>query len=248
MKSQPENDWKKYILVFFITITLFGGAFWLSDFFNDRRLSDIKNIQDTVSIDILTSETKFALLEELSCEDVTNSVLSQELNTLAAKIDFTEKTIGSDNAEMASLKNFYTLLQIKDFLLARKAIKECGSDTTNWILYFYTNTDCEECTRQGHVLTALREKYPTLRVYAFDAGLQNPALQALVSVYKVNMNKMPSVIVNGKTITGFHTIEEIESMLPRALVDAAKKSVDDDSEVTTKTSDSVKAESKAKTN
>ncbi len=244
MKSQPENDWKKYVLVFFITVTLFGGAFWLSDFFNSRRIIEIKNIQDTVSIDILTSETKFALLEELSCEDVSSSVLSQELNSLAEKIDYTEKTIGSNNEQMLSLKNFYTLLQIKDFLLARKAIAECGSASTNWILYFYTNTDCEACTRQGHVLTALREKYPTLRVYAFDAGLQNSALQALIQVYKVDMQNMPTLIINGKTTTGFNTIEQVEEKLPKALVEAAKKQLEDaDSE-----SDSVQADSKAKTN
>ncbi len=232
MKSQPVNDWKKYVLVFFITGTLFGGAFWLSDFFNNRRISDIKNIQDTVSIDILTSETKFALLEELSCEDVTNSVLSQELNSLAEKIDYTEKTIGTDNEQMKSLKNFYTLLQIKDFLLARKAIKECGSETTNWILYFYTNKDCEECTRQGHVLTALREKYPALRVYAFDAGLDNAALQALVSVYKVQMDNMPNLIINGKQLTGFNTIEQIEEKLPKTLVDEAKKKAEVEADIT----------------
>lgn len=92
-------------------------------------------------------------------------------------------------------------------------------------------------------MTALREKYPTLRVYAFDAGLQNSALQVLIQVYKVDVD-MPTLIINGKTTTGFNTIEQVEEKLPKALVEAAKKQLEDaDSE-----SDSVQADSKAKTN
>ena len=43
---------------------------------NDRKLSNIKNIQDRVSIDLMSSETQFQLLQGFSCKDVSLSTLS----------------------------------------------------------------------------------------------------------------------------------------------------------------------------
>ncbi|MDQ5961637.1 MAG: hypothetical protein QG669_29, partial [Patescibacteria group bacterium] len=63
-------DSKRYIIVFFITLGIFSAAFWVSNFFSDQKTQQIKSIQDQISIDILSSETQFSLLQELSCKDV----------------------------------------------------------------------------------------------------------------------------------------------------------------------------------
>lgn len=206
-------DWKKYILVFFITLALFLSAFYLSDFFGNRKIEAVKSIQDKVAVDILSSETKFALLEELSCRDVDNTFLSRELGELAGKIEYSEQNISGSPEEILSLKRYYSLLEIKDYLLMKKVRERCGLKSV-FVLYFYsTQEDCVDCEKQGYVLTALREQYPDLRLYSFDYNLDLSAVQALISIYKIKP-ELPALVINGKVYNGFQSLENIEKNLP----------------------------------
>ena len=83
-----------------------------------------------------------------------------------------------------------------------------------FVFYFYSDKDrCEDCEKQGYVLTALREKYPDFRIYSFDYNLDLSAIQALVSIYKVK-NELPAMVFNGKVYNGFQSVEDIEKNLP----------------------------------
>jgi uncharacterized protein YdcH (DUF465 family) len=113
-----KQDILRYVIVFFITLTIFVIAGSFSSFLNNRKLSEIKRIQDKISIDILSSETQFQLLQEVSCKDFTPS-LSDELNELSEKITYSENNIKS-KSEVTELKRYYGLLQIKDYLLMKK--------------------------------------------------------------------------------------------------------------------------------
>ena len=116
---------KKYIFVFFITLAIFVFAIWLSEYFSNRKIEQLRSIQESISIDILSSETQFSLLSELSCKDVSASTLSNELNTLAEKIEFSEKNLGNEN-EISQLKKYYSLLEIKDYLLMQQITERCN--------------------------------------------------------------------------------------------------------------------------
>lgn len=206
------NDWKKYTIVLFITLAIFISGLWFSNHLNNKKIEQLKSIESTISLDLLSSEVQFSLLEEQSCKDISSTVLSKELNSLADKISYSESNIGVDNTEVISLKKYYSLLEIKDYLLMKKITERCGEKSI-FILYFYKNDNCEECTRQGYVLTSLREKYPNLRVYSFDYKLDNPAIKAMISIYKVPDN-LPAIVINGKVYSGFKTVEEIEKTFP----------------------------------
>ncbi len=209
-----STDWKKYIIVFLITLGIFGLAIYASNYFNTKKLDQISSLQNAISIDILSSETQFSLLSELSCKEVSvSSALSPELNSLAEKISYTEENI-KDIAKVTELKKYYSLLEIKDYILMNKISERCGKKVIS-VLYFYTTeANCSECTRQGYVLSALREKYPDLRVYSFDYTLDLSALRALISIYKVEDTKLPAIVVNGNLLTGYKTVEDIEKLLP----------------------------------
>ena len=212
--NQNQNiDWKKYLIVFFITVTLFGSALYISDKLNNRRLDQLNADAAQISLDILSSETQFSLLEELSCKDVSTTVLSSELNSLADKITYSEDNIGNTNTDVISLKKSYSLLEIKDYLLMKKITERCGEKSI-FILYFYNNDNCTECTKQGYVLTSLREKYPNLRVYSFDYNLDLGAIKSMISIYKVT-DKLPALVINGKVYSGFQSVEDMEKTFPQ---------------------------------
>jgi len=211
--GHEPNDWKKYVIVFFITVTIFVTGLWVSSYINNRKINQLKSTESTISLDLLSSETQFSLLQEQSCKDVESStILSSELNSLADKISYSENNIGSENVDVVSLKKNYSLLEIKDYLLMKKIRERCGEKSI-FILYFYKNDNCDDCTKQGYVLTALREKYPDLRVYSFDYNLDLSAIDTMTSIYKVP-DDLPAIVINGKVYSGFKTLEEIEKTFP----------------------------------
>ncbi|MEK7200963.1 MAG: hypothetical protein AAB672_02445 [Patescibacteria group bacterium] len=219
-------SWKKYAYTFVITAVIFITAILASNYFSQKKMDEIKNIESRIAVDILASETQFSLLSELSCKEISSGLLSKELATLGDKLSYTEQNRGSDDAEVLNLKKYYSLLQIKDFILMQKIKDRCGSTQTNGglsIMYFYSNKgDCSDCEREGFVLTKLREDYPELRVYSFDYNLDLSALQTLVSIYNIKKD-LPAVLINDKIYYGFKSIDDIKNALPALkAIDAQK--------------------------
>jgi hypothetical protein len=201
---------RKYILVFILTCAVFGLAFLLSNYLNTKKIDDLKLSGDNISIDILSLETQFALLAEAPCKTFQNSTLS-----------YAENQRGISPAEVTTLKKYYSILEIKDYLLAQKLRKTCNVRPTT-ILYFYTNRDnCDECTKQGYVLTRMRELYPNIRVYSFDYDLDVSAVKTMITINKIP-DTLPVLIINDKVQTGFKSLEDIEAIVPEIKASSTK--------------------------
>ena len=185
----------------------------LLSFINNYKLNDIKDIQDKISIDISSSETQFQLLSNLSCKDVSASALSDELNNIAEKITYSENNIKNQD-QVTDLKKYYSLLQIKDYLLVEKIQQKCNVPVIP-IFYFYTTSEnCSNCVKQSAVLSQLRAKYPELRVYSFDYNLDLSALYTLKKIFKVDDKKLPAIYMNDKLYTGFQSEDDILKTIP----------------------------------
>ena len=214
-------DTKKYIFTFAVTLAIFSTAFFASTFFSNKRVESVKSIQDTIAIDILSSETQFDLLGEMPCSNVGDTILSAELSALGDKLSRTENESGEKDADVIYLKKYYSLLQIKDYILSKRLGEKCGvGKKPIFIIYFYSNKgDCPECEREGYVLTRLKEIYPDLRVYSFDYNLPLSAVDSMKSIYHVK-SALPALVIEDKTSTGFKTLEELSSLLPDSLKEA----------------------------
>jgi len=211
-------DWRKYAYTFLITAVIFVTAIYVSNYFSQKKINEIKDIESRIAVDILASETQFSLLSELSCRQISSGFLSKELATLGDKLSYTEENRGSDDEEVLNLKKYYSLLQIKDLILMQKITDRCGSNSTNSgpsIMYFYSNikNDCPDCQKEGFVLTRLRQDYPELRVYAFDYNLDLSALQTLISIYNIK-DEQPTLLINDKVYYGFKSVDDIKDILP----------------------------------
>ena len=202
-------------MAFIITGAIFGTAFYIASRFDAQRIADIRATQEAIAIDLLSSETQFELLGNLDCSIIAeHPVLTDELNSIAERLSYTESRLGSDNEEVITLKKQYSLLEIKDYLLMQQISQKCKTKPV-FILYFYSNAgDCSECSRAGDVLTYLRQNYPDLRVYSFDYNLDLSALQTLISLRKVKL-PLPAFIVNNRPpVYGFKNLEEMQDLIP----------------------------------
>ena len=205
---------KKYIIVFLITAGIFAVAFIVSNYLNDKRYEVIKTTADKISIDILSLETQFELFQESSCASLANPVLSDEINALADRLSYAENQRGIDDDDVITLKKYYSLLEIKDYLVMKKVDKRCDVNPIS-ILYFYTNDEgCEDCAKHGYVLTKLRSDYPLLRIYSFDYDLDLNAIRTLTTISKIPKDQLPAIVIEGKTYTKFQSVEDIRKIIP----------------------------------
>lgn len=220
IKTNKSIQHKKYALVFIMTCVIFALAFYISNYFGNKKVADIKATADKISIDILSSETQYELLQESSCANFKNNVLSDEINAIGEKLSYAENQQGIDSADVKNLKRYYSLLEIKDYLLMKKIYHKCDIRPTN-IIYFYSNNNCDDCRKQGYVLTRLREEYPDVRIYTFDYDLDLNALATLISINKIKA-PLPSIVINDKTYQGFQDIESIRKIVPALAASSTK--------------------------
>ncbi len=212
MKNNTIN-WKKYFFSFIITALIFATALFLSNYLGQKKIDEIRSIQDKISIDILSSETQFSLLEQSQCKDVGTGTLSTELGSLEDKLSYTESDRGVDDPEVQTLKRYYSLLEIKDYLLMNKISEKCHKTPLSFI-YFYSNKgDCADCQKEGYVLTHLRQEYPELRVYSFDYNIELSAVKTLIKINKVK-NNLPAIFVKDESYYGFQSIYDLLKKVP----------------------------------
>ena len=217
------KHWKKYLIVFVLTAVLFAGARYASRALNREKVADLQATQERVATDVMSSETQFDLLQETSCKDViaelsgndgtAGTYLSSELATLADKISYGEQNLNAPQ-DLLLLKKQYTLTEAKDFLLVRRISSRCKVSIPT-VLYFYgTKNACEDCAKQGDVLSTVRKLNPAVHVYSFDYTIDSPTVRALRKIYKVKGPQLPVLVINGKTYNGFVSIDTMLKIIP----------------------------------
>lgn len=206
-----KKDWKKYVFTFLITAAIFITAIGISSWIDNSRVNEVKDMQDSISLSILSSETQFNLLKSAACDDLFGSDLSKELGDMSDRLSYLESVGRWQDADVIALKQYYSILEIKDYILINSAT-QCKNKPVI-VLYFY-QANCPDCDKQGDVLTYIRQHYPgNIRVYSFDYDLNVSAIKTLADIYKIK-EPLPGLVINGKTYSGFHSIEDIQAIAP----------------------------------
>ena len=203
------------LIALFMTIVLAVTVAYAINYLNQARVAELSTIEDQIAIDTLSLDTQFSLLEAAPCDSIASStMLTGELADLGTRLSYAESQLGSDNAQVIRLKERYSLLEIRDYLITKKLATACGTKPTT-VLYFYSNGgDCADCDKAGYALSYLRDTYPTLRVYSFDYHLDLGALKTLIAVTKTN-DSLPAFIINGKQSYGFTSLADLEKEFPK---------------------------------
>lgn len=208
------------LIAFLITIALIATVFFAIRYLNNARVADLSAIEDQISIDTLSLDTEFSLLEAAPCGSIASSTdLTGELGDLGDRLSYAENQLGTGNTQVVRLKEQYSLLEIRDYLATKQLAAACGTKPVT-VLYFYSNAgDCADCDKAGYALSYLRDTYPNLRVYSFDYNLDLGALKTLVSVEKLK-GPLPAFIINGKASYGFTDLTTLEKQFPKGAITA----------------------------
>ncbi|MCA9351325.1 thioredoxin family protein [Patescibacteria group bacterium] len=210
-----RSDYRTYGFVFLITAGIFVVVFWLVNTINAHKLAEVDDLQRKITVDLLATETQFDLLKTAPCDSlVEGSALSRELNEFGQKLEFAQSNQRSDDPDVEQLKKYYSLLQVKDYLLMQEISRACGLDT-DAVLYFYS-ADCPDCTKQGYVLTEFKKRYPKVRIYSFDTDLDFSVIDTFTGIYDFE-EIYPTLVIDSKVYQSFQGIEDLEALLPEAV-------------------------------
>lgn len=203
------------LIALFITIVLAGTVAYVINYLNTARIAELSTIEDQISIDTLSLDTQFSLLETAPCDSVASSTtLTGTLTDLGTRLSYAENQLGTDNSQVLRLKQQYSLLEIRDYLITKQLAAACGTKPIT-VLYFYSNAgDCNDCDKAGYALSYLRNTYPNLRVYSFDYNLNLGALKTFIAVVKAK-NTLPAFVINGKHSYGFTSLTDLEKLFPK---------------------------------
>lgn len=215
------------IIALLITIALAVTVAYTINYLNSARIAELGAIEDQLSINTLSLDTQLSLLESAPCDSATSTAsLSGDLADLGDRLSYAESQLGSDNAQVIRLKERYSLLEIRDYLITQKLAKACGTKKPVTVLYFYSNIgDCPDCDNAGYALSYLHDTYPELRVYSFDYNLDLNALKTFIAISNVRSD-LPAFVINGKPSYGFTTLDDLEQRFPKgALATTTAKNI-----------------------
>lgn len=206
-------DWKKFFIILIITISVFVTGIFLGNQITEIKFQSISNAEQSLRLELLGLDLQSSLIADNPCKVFNDTFLSKNLDELGNKVSYLENINGANDIDVKNAKTYYSLLQIRHYLLKKKAVRECNI-THDFILFFYSNEDyCEKnCKEQGFVITNIREHRNTTSAYSFDISIDNPALETLKSQYNIG-DTAPVIVVNGNTFYGFQTKSFIESHL-----------------------------------
>ncbi len=183
---------------------------------SDYKVNKIYDSERELMTNFLFQDVETALISNDPCKFSNSSLVSTVLFNSGDRLISLEKDLGKNDVKVISLKKYYTILQVKDFLFYKKVAKQCDTDIV-LNLFFYSNDPkkCEKCEDQGFVLTYLRAKYPNVRTYSFDVDLNLSVVDHLKELYGVT--KVPSVVFDEDVYSGFVDNDRAEEIIKRKI-------------------------------
>jgi len=138
--------------------------------------------------------------------------IDDEVEKVGYRLSYMEDEKGVFDSE---LKKQYFVLEAESYLLSGKAKTLCN-DKSVLLINFYSNKDCARCREQGTEILKARDdlvsKVP-VKLYSFDGELNSPVADALVAQY--NVTSYPTILIDGKGYSGFHTADQLKEILLR---------------------------------
>lgn len=203
---------KVYMIAGVISLILYLAGLFTGYFFQKIFLGEVeKNILE-VKKDLENAQLEYMFLTlkaKGSCQilsSLTNELTSRLYHILSELI----KLERVQNQRLVEVKNDYTLLAIRAWILKSSTKEVCQEDVLP-ILYLYS-IPCDECLEQGKILDEIKLVYPNkILTFTIDAGVNLPIVQTLVKSY--NITKTPALIVEEDVYQGLVKKEELKNII-----------------------------------
>jgi len=198
----------RYFIAFILTLFIFLIGIYFGSYMSDIKINKINSFERDLARNYLLYDVQNELLGSDPCSFVNSTFISYDIFSVGNRLEALEGERGKNDEEVISLKKYYTLLEIREYLFYKKVNKECNSDFI-LNLFFYSNDPekCPKCQDQGLVLNYARQIDNTLRTYSFDVDLDMPTVNHLMTYYGVI--EIPATVVMDTTYNTFLDYDNI---------------------------------------
>jgi hypothetical protein len=205
----------KYFFAFIVASVVFGLGLLLGLLIEGERVDFILSQDQEQRLDLQSIQLQYQFADQFAEQRNCDSLLKtfdgnlRDLERTRKRVEEYQKEATVNNNEFNLLKREYTLAQVNYLLLYSRTKEICNLDSATILYFFGDDTECVDCENQAIVLTWLKHKLKQKTLnFIFDGGYeQEPIIRLLKDVYHVE--QYPSLVVNGKTFTGFTSRREI---------------------------------------
>lgn len=216
----------RYVGALAITVVIFLLGFIIGSAVNEQKLQTVYDLENDIRVESLGNELVFEMISSELCKNVNTTTYTTEITELGKKLTHMESVYGYDAPQVHNLKNYYTLLLIRHWIINKEMNERCNVTKPN-LLYFYTNFgDCVDCEDQGLVITNTHIKYPYFNIYAFEYRENNPAINFLKEQYGLSEERLPTVIIDDEVYYGFQSKENLIQTMNLTGLDAEYKALE----------------------
>jgi len=200
----------------------------------EAELSVMKDYVSRLDSDLQSAQVGEMFVQSLNDKDHCNlssiyfEQIKKNLNyfwsVLPARLESYEENL-KPSKDYSALKDKYTLLSLRAWIIARNNYEECDSDIIP-VLYFYSS-GCPDCVNQGEELDKLKafleEKNKSLIVFTVDYSQEEPSLEIIREYYGIR--SVPAIVINERVLQGrlFSQNEVLLSLKKETLSDVLRK-------------------------
>ncbi len=199
---------KKYIVAFFITSLVFALGLSVGLVVDNERVRSIENQNKMQNLDYDSMQFQYLFMNTLNSSAEACIVLESTLENIIKDLSESLADIEAYNEEsdfnkdkFDLLSRQYTLDNLRYWLFAEQAKKDCGLDIVT-VLYFFDDK-CTECNIQGTILTFYKKQLDKqLLIFPLDLNNEEEERSLLVLKARYNITSVPSLVINDKVYQG----------------------------------------------
>lgn len=199
----------RVLAAFALTCLIFISGILIGTNISQNKIEDINTIKQELELELTQLDLESLLIETVCIDPLP---LVDRINDLETRLNYLETQYEKNDPRIIELKKPYALLEIRHYIRMKKMNEFCNQ-TYSLILFFYSNANelRAESEKQGFVLNYIRSKYDNIKVYSFDSDLDMMIIKDLKTIY--NVTAIPTIVVDGKTYSGFLDKPEVESLI-----------------------------------
>jgi hypothetical protein len=207
-----QHDLNKYVAAFAIATLMFVVGLFVGATFVNQKIAKINTMEEAMKFDLASVELQDMLIRQEPCSPIAS--FEEELADMESKISYMEDQLGKKDAKVIDLKKYYSIIELKHYLLMNERKGKCGGNYS-LILFFYSNADeaLLDSEKQGYVLDSIRRGYgpEKVKIYSLDKDLDLDIIRTFVELYKIK--DAPTLVIGSGVYPGFKSLDEMRKIL-----------------------------------
>ncbi|MEM4272361.1 MAG: hypothetical protein QXH30_02130 [Candidatus Bilamarchaeaceae archaeon] len=199
-----------YAMALLLTIVIFSLGIYVGMVIDESAKANVDTELRALEQDLYLSRIMLLMEENASefCPIYSEKLeaVDGERQLIGDRLEYLETVRGVYDEE---LKERYFYLELENYLLMERMEAACGADFMP-VLFFYERNS-QVSLDQGDVLDQLRAAHPEVKVFSFDGGMDSTVVRVLKEKYLIN--SYPTIVLDGKRLVGFQTLEQLEKKL-----------------------------------